>query len=80
MRGVNLPKKCINCGSNFIGEDHPREAYLFIRSQLDFDGDDEEGTRIEDQIYECSKCHVLFRARWKLSSFTMLKEMKNHVL
>jgi len=48
-----------------------------IRTELDFDSDDK--SRIEDQIFECSNCHTLFRARWELISFNELEEKKEKV-
>jgi hypothetical protein len=50
--------------------------YLMIRTDLDFDSDDRSCTRIEDQIFECSHCHTLFRARYELVGFAELKEEK----
>ena len=29
-----------------------------------------------DQIFECSECGAIFRARWTLSSFKELKEVE----
>jgi len=76
---MKFPKKCPKCNCAF-GEkiqyvdgrvEIPR---LFVRSGLNFDSEDE--TRIEDQIYECSHCHTLFRARWELVSFVQLEEKR----
>jgi len=77
---MNFPGKCPKCNSVFgqpmkYVDGRPVEvAYLIIRTELDFDSDDD--SRIEDQIYECSHCHTLFRARWELISFTWLEEKK----
>ena len=68
---MKLPEKCLSCGIEFNVE--KTRAFLMIRTEPDFDSCDE--SRIEDQIYECSKCHALFRARWKLIDFKLLKEV-----
>jgi hypothetical protein len=72
---MKLPKKCPHCGVTFGATPH---GYLMIRTNLDFDSEDE--SRIEDQIFECSNCHTLFRARYELIGFTELqeKEAKSH--
>lgn len=69
---MELPDNCPKCRKSWIGEEHPREAYLLIRSRLNFDADSDDETRIESQLYECSSCHTIFRAKWKLASFIML--------
>ena len=69
---MKLPERCPNCKAIF-GADIPG-AHLIIRTELDFDRADE--ARIEDQIYECSGCHTLFRAHWQLISFVQLEEVK----
>jgi len=48
-------------------------GYWLTRGSMDFDGY-REGDRIGDEIYECSRCHTLYRARWRLVSFTQLVE------
>lgn len=48
---------------------------MTIRSELDYHSD--EPDRLEDMIYECSHCHTLFRATWKLESFYPLEEVKD---
>lgn len=67
---MKFPDRCPECKAIF--GDPPNYACLLVRSELDFDSDDD--TRIEDQIYECSACHTLFRVRFELVSFVQLKE------
>jgi len=69
---VKLPDKCPNC--DIVYNMNTTGAYLITRTELDFDSDN--GSRIEDQIYECSVCHQLFKARWELVDFKMLKEVE----
>jgi len=69
---VKLPEKCPACGIHYNVVVGVHMAYLIIRTEPDFDSDDK--SRIEDQIFECSNCHQLFRARWKLVSFRQLVE------
>lgn len=65
---MKLPDKCPACKR---GEED--NFYWMTRAELDFDGHTDDD-RIGDEIYECSQCHTLFRARWKLISFTQLIE------
>lgn len=67
---MKLPTKCPCCNAVF---EQDRQAFLMVRTSLDFDSDDD--SRIEDQIFECGKCHALFRARYELVDFKLLKEM-----
>lgn len=69
---MKLPEQCYKCGVKFDIEE--TRAFLIIRTEPDFDSC-QDGDRIEDQIFECSKCHTLYRARWKLESFRMLEEV-----
>lgn len=71
MKSLKLPEVCPNCGKTFGAE---AGSYLMIRTELDFDSDDE--SRIEDQVFECSQCHTLFRARYELIEFVQLEEKK----
>jgi hypothetical protein len=77
---LKLPEKCSHCNSRFNEPIHyvdgrPIEVpYFLIRTDLDFDFDDE--SLIEDQIFECSHCHTLFRARYELVGFVELEEKK----
>ena len=66
---MKLPSKCPKCGQKFHVNPH---CYLMIRTDLDFDSEDK--SRIEDQIFECSNCHTLFRGRYELIGFTELQE------
>lgn len=68
---MKFPDSCPTCKASF--RPYP-EAVLLVRGELDWNSD--EPNRIEDTIYECSRCHQLFRARWSLESFVMLKEEK----
>ena len=52
---MKLPDKCPECG---------KPNYWLQCGEPDFDK--EEPDRIADEIFECSECHTLFRARWKL--------------
>lgn len=77
---MKLPDKCPQCGVSYTmptpvgmgSGTHYEVNYLIQRTDLDYDSEDQ--TRIEDQIFECSKCHTLFRARWELKSFVQLEE------
>ncbi len=63
-----LPDTCPHCkrSTNRQG----MEWFVWIeRSELDLDAG------VEDQLFECSMCHTLFRARWELASFKELKEV-----
>ena len=80
---MKFPKKCPKCKVTFSKPlPKPEDSiahltvipYLLTRSELDYDSD--EASRIEDQIFECSNCHMLFRARWELISFIQLIEKK----
>lgn len=65
---VGLPDACPNCERST--DRQGMEWFSWIqRSELDLD------SGIEDQIFECSVCHALFRAKWKLVSFKELKEV-----
>ena len=66
---MKLPEKCPKCNGKFASNPH---TYLIIRTDLGFDSEDE--SRIEDQIFECSNCHTLFRARYELIGFAELQE------
>ena len=61
---MKLPDKCPNCG---------KPNYWLQRGEPDFDK--EEPDRVADEIFECSECHTLFRARWKLISWNKLFEV-----
>ena len=66
---LKIPEKCPAC---HIKMETPN-AYWIQRTEPDYDSEVED--HIEDQIWECSKCHALFRLlRWKLESFTQLVE------
>ena len=67
---MNLPEKCPACGIKYNIE--TTRAFLIQRTDPDWDSDVDG--RIEDQIFECSKCHTLFRARWRLIDFVQLIE------
>ena len=69
---MNLPAGCPHCGAR-TGQLCKDRMVWIIRSSLDWDGDVDEH-RIEDQIFECSNCHTLFRARWRLMEFNELYE------
>ena len=70
---VDLPNKCPHCGERFGMElPRPPKAHLIVRSQLDYHGEDE--SRLADEIYECSNCHTLFRAIWRMREFNELYE------
>lgn len=69
---MNIPDICPKCGARWRGEE--QTGHLLIRTELDFDSESDEGGRIEDQIYECSECHTLFRVKWQLVSFKELVE------
>lgn len=69
---MELPEKCPHCN---VVMGIAKTCWI-IRIELDYDYDFNESNRIEDQIYECSNCHTLFRLRWKLVSFTELIEKK----
>jgi len=77
MKGdrMELPEKCPQCGVKWGEAIQTNEKttfpYLNIRTNLDFDSNGSDG-RIDDQIYECSECHTLFKARWQLISFVQL--------
>ena len=66
---LKIPNNCSHCNIE-VGVDH--RSYWIQRTELDYDSDVED--RIEDQIWECSACHTLFRLRWKLISFVELVE------
>ena len=76
---MDLPEKCPQCNAkwNEAIEKDGKASYPFlnIRTELDFDfNGGNSDARIEDQIYECSECHTLFRVRWQLLSFIQLIE------
>ena len=61
---MKIPEKCPNC---------KKQTYWIERTELNFDTD--IPSRIDDQIFECDNCHVLFRVRWELKSFNQLMEV-----
>ncbi len=69
---MKLPQNCPHCKRQII---HSERFHWIYRTTLDYDADDPD--RIEDQLMECSECHTLFRVRWKMVSFTELKEVEN---
>ena len=75
---MDLPEKCPVCkvvwGEAIQTDEKTIFPYLNIRTDLDYDSNGKDG-RIEDQIYECSECHTLFRARWQLIAFAQLVEI-----
>ena len=72
---MNLPESCPHCGARCdrFGKIGTQHMVWIIRTSLDWDGDINQH-RIEDQIFECSNCHTLFRARWRLMEFNELYE------
>ena len=71
MEGIKVPDTCPHCD---VEMGHPHSAYWIVCSDLNYDSDTDEEGLIEDQIWECSACHTLFRLRWKLVGFTELIE------
>ncbi len=72
---MQVPQYCPKCKGVIIGnKEREHDAYWIQRTELDYDSDFED--RIDDQIWECSYCHTLFRLRWKLVSFIKLVEEK----
>jgi len=70
---MKLPDRCPACKQDSDPNRGDIELYWLKRAELDFDGHQGDD-RIGDEIFECSICHTLFRARWKLISFTQLVE------
>ncbi|MCJ7634997.1 hypothetical protein MUP77_21730 [Candidatus Bathyarchaeota archaeon] len=72
---MDLPEHCPHCLANInIPGIYEANAYWIIRTEIDFDSNNQ--SRIDDQIFECSNCHTLFRLRWELISFVELEERK----
>ena len=64
-----MPETCLHCDS--------KSMYWITRTELDYASD--SPSRVEDQVWECSECHTLFRVHWEMKSFTELveKEQQN---
>ena len=87
---MSLPDVCYKCGKLFDHSDlkdetfalskdgwdkyHNKYPYLNHRTKLEFDDFRED--KIEKQLFECSGCHQLYVARYKMVSFKPLMERK----
>ena len=92
-RGSNLvPGNLINCAHQFLHMEFPdrcphcerstdRHGMAWMewmpRGKLCFEEGDAGQIGDPNQIFECSECGTLFRARWTLSSFKELKEVES---
>ena len=65
---LSLPDTCPSCGRQTDRQAMEWFVWLYMGERdLDSGG--------KDQLFECSACHTLFRARWKLISFKELREV-----
>lgn len=73
---MKFPSNCPKCKVSFDNWPGPNTGYMFQRAEPDLDKSSINKDRVMDEIMECSKCHTLFRFRWKLESMHMLRERK----